>query len=385
MKYVGAFIAMLILSIFLWCLVIKMVTIRGNEKGVKEDWKLGVIAEPLGPGTYFIWRWTQSITKYDMSMRVFVMNNIPSDQDKVTQGRETDAYEVQSSEGQKLTISMTLQWQPDSEKIVEIHKSVREAIEEKVIRPALMRIVKDEATTRTAIIAYSGVGLVKLQSDIQSALLNTSRCDLKIKGVNVALFVIEKIKLDHDYELEIAAKQVAIQKNLRLMEEEKTAIQQKAKNTAEESAKAQVAVIAAERDKKVGITNAELGKQKAILDAEGENQRVVIAAKAQAEKLIAEAKGQMDADIMHAKAIEAIGKAEALAAKLKYEALQAQGSDNFVKMEVAKSMASAFQNVKGYLPNNMTFNTLATDYMRGVNSVMSVNPATAVAAPVYSH
>ncbi len=96
-------------------------------------------------------------------------------------------------------------------------------------------------------------------------------------------------------------------------------------------------------------------------------------------------KARMKADIMRAKAIEAVGKAEALAQKLKYEALQAQGSDNFVKMEVAKSMASAFQNVKGYLPNNMTFNTLATDYMRGVNSVMSVNPATAVAAPVYSH
>ena len=355
-------------------------TVEGNEIGVLETWGGGVSSIPLQPKSYLINRCTESVYRYSTSTQIFVMNNVSSRHDKVSAGREQDAYTVQSSEGQDLIISLNLQWRIDPVKVIEIHKTVRNNIEEKLIRTALMKIVKDEATTYTAIDAYSGPGLVKLQAAIFNKLHDPKFCNLKERGIIVEGFVIERIDLDQKYVAEIRDKQVAVQRRLRFEEEQKTAVAQVEKVKAETVAEAQKAIANAQRDKEVGILEAEKRKQQMILDAEAEKQKMVIAADAQKQKLIAEAQGQRDADLLKAQGTIALGEADAKAQKLKYEAYNVAGAENYVKVEVAKHMASAVQNIKGYLPNNVSYSLIAADYMKSIGLLTGTREATAPAA-----
>lgn len=183
--------------------ILKIETVRGNEMGVMETWGQGVIDQAFPPKTYFLFPgFMKHMYEYDMSSRVFVMNNKTEGQGEEASGREMDAYTVQSKEGQDLSISLNLRWHIDPIKLVEIHKRVRQNIEEKLIRPVVMRVVKDEATARTAIEAYSGEGLVALQRAIQARLMDKSY-DLADRGIVVENFVIEGITLDPNYINEI--------------------------------------------------------------------------------------------------------------------------------------------------------------------------------------
>jgi len=71
-------------------------TVSGNEIGVKETWGGGVIDTPFQPKTYILCPgFTQEIYTYDMSSRVYVMNDLSSTIE-FAQGREKDSYLVQS-------------------------------------------------------------------------------------------------------------------------------------------------------------------------------------------------------------------------------------------------------------------------------------------------
>ena len=215
----------LVIALVVTLLTFKIVTIEGNQLGVKETWGQGVVTEIMQPKTYFLFPgFTQTVIKYDASLQKFVMNDKGEKEGEKGEGRALDAYKVQSAEGQDMTISMNLQWRIDPKDLVTLHQHVRTDIEEKIIRPALMRVVKDAATTRKAIEAYSGEGLVKLQADIQHTLSQKTATDngeptLAERGVIVGNFVIEHIELDPKYIEEIKGKQIATQQTLRAAEE----------------------------------------------------------------------------------------------------------------------------------------------------------------------
>lgn len=277
-------------------------------------------------------------------------------------GRERDAYKVQSSEGQDMTISLNVRWRLDPSKIVALHKTVRHDVEEKVIRPVLMRVVKDEATTMKAIDAYSGEGLVKLQAKIQTDLLANK--ELEERGIIIENFVIEHIELDPKYVEEIKLRQVAVQRELRSVQEEKAALAEAKKAKAEAQANYEKTVVEAERDKAVGVLEAEKKAEQEVLAAEASKKRTVLAAEAEKES------GELKAA-----AIIALGKAEAEAKKLQLGAYAVPGAEAFVKIEVAKHLASGFQNIKGYLPENMRINVLSESFQKSLKAVIETDSA----------
>ncbi len=337
-------------------------TVGGNQLGVKETWWGGVDPQPLAPRTYmFIPGFTTKVYPYDKSTQVFIMNNMPSHIEKVGKGRETDAYKVQSEEGQDMTISLSVQWRIDPDKVVEIHKTVRHDIEEKILRPTVMRVVKDAATTRKAIDAYSGPGVVKLQKEIQDHLTDP-KSDLRSRGVIVENFVIEAITLDPDYIGQIKARQVATQKQLTAAEEQKAAEAVALRSKSEAQADYNKRVVEAERDKAVGVLKAEQEAKQQVLAATAAKQQQVLAAE-----------GEQEASVLKAKAVLALGEAEAEATRLKLSAYSAQGADAFVKIEVSKNIGYAFSGIKGFLPADMKFNVLTESMQRSVNLLMGTD------------
>ncbi len=365
---IGAALALVMIVLFF--VLIKVARIEGNELGVHETWSKGVIDEPLPPRTYFFFPGLMhTVYTYDMSSQVYVMNDT-SNRDEYAQGRAVDTYTVQSKEGQDLTISLNVRWRLDPEKIIHIHKTVRRDFEEKILRPILLREVKDAATTREAIVAYAGLGLVELQAEIEHRLTALDG-EVRRQGLIVENFAIEEIELDAKYLEQISKKQVAVQSEKRAREETKAALQEANKAEAEAQADFKRAVVEAQRDKEVGVLEAQKKAEQEILAAEADKKKVVLQAEAEKES------GEL-----RAAAILALGKAEAEATKLQLQAYAVEGAESFVRIEIAKSIAEANSGVQGYIPEGMTINVITDRILSAIDSI--VRPTTAATASTAS-
>lgn len=346
-------VGMIALIVLLLC-TFSLHTVPGNMVGVKETFSEGVLPDPLPARTYFLFRPTEAIYDYPLSMQVFVMNDRKESEGEQGEGREQDSYLVQSLDQQDMRISLQVQWRIDPAHVVEMHKQVRDNITERLLRPVVMLEVKNAATKRTAIDAYSGEGLVKLQGEIWSRLTSPDG-ELRQRGVVVDNFVIEHIGLNPEYTKQITDRQIAIQKKFKEDELTKAAEASALRAKAEAQADLNTQVVAAERDKQVGILQAEQKKQQAILAAEGSKQTQML-----------QATGARDAALLEAEGTLAKGRASAEAQKLQLSAYAVPGADAFVKVEVAKAMSVSMSNVKGWLPQGMNVATIGENWTQAV-------------------
>lgn len=368
-------------------LFIKIRTVDGNEIGVLETWSDGVVNEPLAPKTYVYFPgFNKSVYTYTTSGRVFVMNDKDDAQEPFAQGRRSDVLVVNSLDNQQVKFHITLTWRIDPAHVVSLHKNYRDNIEERLIRPEVVNEVGIRATLQNAIDLYSGPKLNDLRDTVTKEL---RRVDGKLaqSGVIVDRFVIEKPKLNPEYEKVIEARQLAIATESQARE------QQKANLAIAEAAKAAALkmqyeeVVKAETAKQRGILEQEATSQKAIIEAAAnakntivtqtaESEKIVIAAKAEASRNIAISEAQKQAELNRAVGINAVGEATANATKLLLSSYSVPGSDLYTRIEVAKSFAGGLQSVRFY-PSNATFNTVAGDFDKGLSLLVGqgVTPA----------
>lgn len=331
-------------------LFFKTVTIKGNEVGVLETWGGGVQDELLTPKTYtYIPGFFYTVYTYDISAQVVELDK--------TQG---DSYHVQSAEGQDMEIEMSVRYRVDPSKIVENHKTVGKDIDQKVVIPTLLRVIKDHATNKRAIDAYSGEGLVSLQKEIEDAL--TKHPEYLEKGIIVENCNIKHIGLDGNYLTEIQQKQVAIQRELRFVQEEKAALAEAKKAKAEAQADYEKTIVEAQRD-----------KEKAILLAQQQAESAVLAAEAEKKKVVLSAEAEKESGELRAQAILAMGKAKADSLKLELASYSEPGSDLYARIKVAENLQGAFSNIKGYLPADMKINVLTESFNKSMQAVFEVN------------
>lgn len=378
---IGALVAVILLLI-----LVKIVHVDGNEIGVLETWSDGVVSEPLQPKTYvFLPGFNKSVYTYPTSGRVFVMNDKGDKDEPFAEGRHFDVLQVNSLDNQQVRFHVTLTWRVDPTKVVQIHKNYRDNIEERLIRAEIVDAVGRKATLQNAIDLYSGQKLNDLRDSVTSELKNPNG-KLAQSGVVVDKFVIEKPKLNPEYEKVIEARQLAIAQESQAKE------QKKANEALAEAAKAAALkkqfeeVVQAETDKKRKILEQEASAEQTIIKAkadaaniivaqEAEAKRVALAAEAEKNRNVLIAQGEKEAGLARAAAIEAIGQAEANALKLKLGAYATAGADGYVKIQVAQNMAEAFKGIKGYLPQGMSVNLLADQYDKGVSLLVGTPAA----------
>lgn len=359
-------------------LLVKIRTVAGNEIGVLETWSDGVSNEPLTPKTYvFLPGFNKSVYTYTTSGSVFVMNDKEDRQEPFAQGRRADVLVVNSLDNQQVKFHITLTWRIDPAHVVSLHKNYRDNIEERLIRPEVVNEVGIRATLQNAIDLYSGPKLNDLRETVTKEL---RRADGKLaqSGVIVDRFVIEKPKLNPEYEKVIEARQLAIATESQARE------QQKANVAIAEAAKAAALklqyeeVVKAETAKQRSILEQEATSGKAIIEAaanaknvivtqNAESEKIIIAAKAEAARNVAISEAQKQAELNRAVAIEAVGKSTAEANRLLLSSYSVPGSDLYTRIQVASSLSASFANVKGYLPQGVTYNTVAETFDKGVS------------------
>jgi regulator of protease activity HflC (stomatin/prohibitin superfamily) len=372
-----AIVGVLFSAIFL----VKIRTVDGNEIGVLETWSDGVVNEPLTPKTYvFFPGFNKSVYTYTTSGQVFAMNDKDDAQEPFAHGRRSDVLVVNSLDNQQVRFHITLTWRIDPTHVVSLHKNYRDNIEERLIRPEIVNEVGIRATLQNAIDLYSGPKLNALRELVNAELRNPNG-KLAQSGVIVDRFVIEKPKLNPDYEKVIESRQLAIATESQARE------QQKANVAIAEAAKAAAlkgqyeAVVAAETSKQRGILEQEAISQKAIIEAAANakntiveqnaaSEKIVLAATAEAKRNIAISEAQKQAEINRAVGIKAVGEATAEANKLLLSSFSVPGSDLYTRIQVAKSLGESFQNVRGYLPANVSYNLVAENFDKGVSLML---------------
>ena len=230
-----------------------------------------------------------------------------------------------------------------------------------IIKPALTRIISDQATTLKVLDFYSGEGRVDLQNAIRDAI--TVHPALSSTGIIVDTFVFDAIVLDSAYVAKIQARQLAFQDRLKNIEEAKAA---------EENAKKVAAI--AEADKLKKIVQAEAKKQEQIKAAEAANESKILAAQAEAEQKRLNASADRFSKEQNAKGLLAQGLAEAKVAKAKRDSKYSGVSGlRQAQVEMTKARVGLFQNMK--INGVITENTALTIIKGGVAPTLTL-PAT---------
>lgn len=359
-----------VVGLLLFFLAFNWVTIEGHERGVFQNWSSGVSNDLLLPGTHFYMPLTTTVYRYDVGTQKFIMGAQIAK--KVSHGKVEEvrlygdkeaidfpAYTITTGgagQEQPATFSVTLQYTLNPTKLLALHNSVQRNYEELTIKPALTRIISDMATTKPVTEFYSGEGRVRLQKDIEAAILKNSA--LSDIGITVETFVIDDIELEPQYVAEITGRQIATQQKLRAKEEAEAA--KEVANRTKEEARA---------DKEKRVMAAEALKQEQILGAE---------AKAESEKALASA--ERFKKEQNSKGLLAEGMAQAQvdqARKVsKYEGVSGK-LQAMVEIEQARTERLKNVSLTGVLPEK-TFMTLING--EGLNKAITI-PASPVASP----
>lgn len=356
----------------------KIKTVEGNEIGVLETWGEGVVNEPLTPKTY-VWPigFNKAVYTYTTSGQVFVMNDKTEAEEPMAHGRRFDALIVNSLDNQQVHFHITVTWRIDPAHVVALHKSYRDNIEERLIRPEIVNEVTMRATLVNAIDLYSGQSLNDLKKTVTDELRSPTG-KLAQSGVIIDRFVVERPRLNPEYEKIIEQRQLAIATESQAKEQQKAnlALADAAKAAAlkeqyEEVVKAQTTaqqtVIAQQADSDKATIATKANALNTVTTQEAAARVVVINAKAEADRQVAISEATKQSELNRAVGIKAVGEAEADAKKLLLSSYSVPGSDLYTRIQVASSLSASFQNVKGYLPQGVTYNTVAQDFDKGVS------------------
>jgi len=317
--------------------------VKGNERLVTQNFRTGVSQEIVSSGTFFYVPLTTTVYKYNVGTEKFIMGNKELYNGKGSDFVDYPAYTITTGgngKEQPATFSVTLQYRLDPTKLVALHNKAQNSYEDLIIKPALTRIISDQATILSVLDFYSGTGRVDLQRNIEKAI--SEHPELSGAGIMVETFVIDSIDLDKAYVEEITGRQLASQKKLRAVEETRAA---------EEVAKRVEAE--AEADKLKKIVEADAAKQQRVKAAEASASEVELAAKADATKVKAAAEASRFQKEQDARGLLAQGTAEAEVAQKKAAAkYSGEAGARQAQVEIELARVDMFKNMKidGVLP-----------------------------------
>lgn len=226
----------------------------GGEKGVEKHL--------LKSGRHFFVPMLSRPYVYNIGTEKFIMGHSNLYNGKGSEYVDYPAFTVTTGgkgKEQPATFSVTLQYHLDPQKLRNLHMRSGKDYEDLIIKPALTRIISDQATKLTVLEFYSGDGRVKLQKSIEKAITNHPK--LSDVGIIVETFVFDQIKLDGDFVNEITGRQLATQKKLREREEALAAVETAKKVKAQAQAEKEKKIVAAEAKKRERVLAAQAGEE----------------------------------------------------------------------------------------------------------------------------
>ncbi|MEO0853173.1 MAG: prohibitin family protein [Cyanobacteria bacterium J06648_11] len=218
----------LILTIATQCLVV----VPAGTRAVVFNSLTGLEDRPRMEGLHLLLPVVENPIYYDVRTQTYTMAS------QQLEGfiRGDDALRVLSADGQQITLDVSIRFRVDPEKVPHLHQTVGPNYLDKVVRPEVRTVVRNELALHRAIAVFS---------DERELIQENVEAQLVAKFANNDLIL-----------------QDVLLRNVRFSDQFQTAIEQK-----------QIAEQEKERERFL-VAKAELEKQRAIIKAEGEAEAI---------------------------------------------------------------------------------------------------------------
>lgn len=223
---VGGALLLILLATLLQCLVV----VPAGTRAVVFNSLTGLKPQPLGEVLHLLLPLVETPIFYDVRTQTYTMASQRSE----NQG--DDALKVLSADGQQISLDVSVRFRLDPDQVAHLHQTIGPSYVDKVIRPEVRTVVRNELALHRAIAVFS-----EEREQIQE---NVER-------------QLSSIFAENDLIL-----QNVLLRNVRFSDQFQTAIEQK-----------QIAEQEKERERFL-VEKAELEKQRLVILAEGEAQAI---------------------------------------------------------------------------------------------------------------
>ncbi len=195
----GVIVSLVVVGILLS--VAPFAIVGATERGVVLRW--GVIDRVLDPGFHWKSPIAEDVETMDVSVQALELSEL--------------AY---TSDGQTLTIGVTVNYQLDTLKIQDLYAEVRQEAEQRYVRPKVSNALKGVVAN------YSAQEFLENRGRVPTEIMQALEADLKVNNILVKNVAMTNFDFDDKYEAAISEKQVQeqlalAQVNITRQEEEK--------------------------------------------------------------------------------------------------------------------------------------------------------------------
>ena len=200
----------IIIAIFIALIVLSkaILIVNAGERVVIFNSIKGVEERTLSEGLHFLIPGIQNPIAYSVRTETYTM----ASDETTRRDRNTDeALKCLTSDGQKITMDMSVRYNLIPEKVWQLHQKVGQYFEQKIIRPEVRSVVRNTISAYPVIQVYSEKRQV-IQDEIQSKL----RTSLEKYDINLSEVLIRNVKFTDEFAKAIEMKQVALQESERM-------------------------------------------------------------------------------------------------------------------------------------------------------------------------
>jgi len=186
-----------------------LVFIQPQERGVVLNLfsRSGVRDAALDPGVHFITPFVESVRTYSIGQRAYTMSGTSNE----GQVAGNDSVTARTADGQEVFIDATVQYQVNSDRLVELYirwtsPDGEELFEDKLVRPQARSVVYNAVAQYKVEEVYS-----TKRDEMQKKIDEQLRAAFEANGLRLTSFLLRNITFNKEYSDSVEQKQVAQQ------------------------------------------------------------------------------------------------------------------------------------------------------------------------------
>lgn len=199
-------VALIILAIIILSKAILVV--EAGERAVVMNRITGVEERTLGEGMHLLIPGIQEPTIYSVRTQTYTMAR---EGNRSVRSRDDEPLVSLTSDGQKITMDMSVRYNLIPEKVWKLHQKVGPYYSEKIIKPEIRSVARNTVSTYPVLAVYSDKRM-EIQNTIQKELRKT----LENYDINLSEVLIRNVEFSEEFAKAIEKKQVALQEAERM-------------------------------------------------------------------------------------------------------------------------------------------------------------------------
>jgi regulator of protease activity HflC (stomatin/prohibitin superfamily) len=193
---------------FLFLFARPLVTVGAGQRAILFSLSGGTLSRQLGEGTHFIVPFVQRPVFYDVRTQTYTMSGIHWEGE--VQG--DDSLSALTSDGQVVTVEISVRFHPDPERIYRLHQRVGQDYVNKIIRPEI------RSQTRVAIAEFPVDDVYsKKRETVQSRISERLKRSLGANDIVVDEVLLRNIQFSEAFARAVEQKQIAQQNAQRML------------------------------------------------------------------------------------------------------------------------------------------------------------------------